>query len=379
MLSVHYGGVVAGKESVNELQVLNRVKKIIFLPLWRKFHAILNQKKIALPSGPRVFVFLPADYGNIGDLAIAEAQRQFLTVALPASSVVAVPISMTLEILHSIRKQIMSDDVVTVIGGGNMGSLYPDIEGLRQQVIRSFPKNRVICFPQTLDWNDSDASNVALKRIVRVYSRHPDLHLFARETVSFKKLQDLFAGQRSVKVMLAPDIVLSATASGLGAGECGRVDRVLLCLRNDGERRLQEHEEAVLRQALAEAGLSVEETDTHAGGAGLSLEYCAQLVIGKLEQFQAARLVVTDRLHGMILAALTGTPCLVLPNSNHKIRQTWLDWLQEVPQVRFLALSEMADAGAAIHQLLAMPRRDPATPVVDPEHFADLRAALDLR
>lgn len=135
----------------------------------------------------------------------------------------------------------------------------------------------------------------------------------------------------------------------------------------------------MLRRALVATGLDVEETDTHAGGAGLAPERCTQLVADKLGQFQSARLVVTDRLHGMILAVLAGTPCLVLPNSNHKIRQTWLDWLRQVPQVRFLALSEVADAGAAIRQLLAMPRRDPAAPVIDPAHFSGLRAALEMQ
>lgn len=359
--------------------MLDRVKKTIILPLWRRCYAVLHRKEMALPAGRRAFVFLSADYGNIGDLAIAEAQRQFLARTLPAFNVVPVPISMTAETLHSIRRQIAPGDVVTLIGGGNMGSLYPDIEELRQQVIGAFHGNRVVCFPQTLDWTDSGASGRALARMVRVYSRHPDLYLFARETVSFKKLRELFADRPSVQVGLAPDIVLSAGAGTLAAAGGAQPDGVLLCLRNDGERRLGADDEAVLRQALAETGLELEETDTHAGGAGLAPERCTQLVAGKLGQFQAARLVVTDRLHGMILAVLAGTPCLVLPNSNHKIRQTWLDWLVQVPQVRFLALSEMADAGTAVRRLLDTPRRDPTAPVVDTEHFADLRAALEVQ
>ena len=355
------------------------VKQKILLPVWRRLHAVLNRQELALPDGSRAFVLLSADYGNIGDLAIAEAQRRFLAAALPSFSVVVVPISMTLETLRSIRAQVMPGDVITLIGGGNMGYMYPDIEELRQQVIRAFSGNRVICFPQTLDWSQSSASQRALARIARTYSRHPDLHLFARETVTLKKLQELFADRPSVNVGLAPDIVLSATASGLGMDGGAPSGVVLLCLRNDGERKLGEHDGAVLRKVLAETKLDVEETDTHAGGAGLSPERCAQLLVEKLEQFEAARLVVTDRLHGMIMAALVGTPCLVLPNSNHKIRQTWLDWLTQVPQVRFLAVSELADAGTAIRQLLATPRRDPASPVIDPAHFAGLRAALEAR
>lgn len=356
--------------------MLDRVKKAMILPLWRRAYVALHQIELVLPAGPRALLFLRADYGNIGDLAISEAQRQFLLHALPSFEVVPVPISITEEALHSIRKQIAPGDIVTIVGGGNMGSMYPDIEALRQRVIRAFPDNRVICFPQTLDWDESGASKRALTRIARVYARHPDLHVFARETVSLKKLKEMFSNRPSVKVGLAPDIVLSATGSALGVNGVARPDGVLLCLRNDGERRLGERDEAAVRQALVDSGLAVVETDTHAGGAGLSSDRCTQLVAGKLEQFAAARLVVTDRLHGMILAALAGTPCLVLPNANHKIRQTWLDWMTQVPQVRFLALSEIGDVSAVVGQLLDAPRRDPATAVVDARSFDDLRAAL---
>lgn len=358
------------------MTLLRVIKSVIPLKLKGKLRAEFARDKMELPHGRRSVLFLSADYGNIGDLAIGESQRQFLTSVLPLYLVVTVPISRTMGVIDSVRKQVAPTDIITIIGGGNMGSLYPDIEDLRQQVIRSFPRNRVVCFPQTLDWDGSSQSSKALERIVRTYSRHPDLHLFARESMSFEKLQTMFAGHVSVKVRLAPDIVLSATASALGASACAASGGALLCLRGDQERSLEEHHHKVLRDALTAAGLAVEVTDTHVGGSGLSSERCAQLVAGKIKQFQAARLVVTDRLHGMILAALTGTPCLVLPNSNHKIWQTWLDWMANMPQIRFLSIAEVSTASVVVRELLSVPRRDPTTPVVDPVHFADLRTAL---
>ena len=93
-----------------------------------------------------------------------------------------------------------------------------------------------------------------------------------------------------------------------------------------------EHEEyatlsrnSILHRALINVGLEFEVTDTHAGGVKLAPELCARLLADKLSQFRAAQLVVTDRLHGMIMSLLAGTPCLVLPNGNHKISQTWVD------------------------------------------------------
>ncbi|WP_083868162.1 polysaccharide pyruvyl transferase family protein [Halomonas smyrnensis] len=340
---------------------------------------LLRSRAFPLPPGSRLFVFLSADYGNIGDIAISRAQQAFVSSVAGARTIVPIPISQTRYVLQSIRVQMNDDDLVTVIGGGNMGFLYPDIEDLRQLVIRSFPNNRIVCFPQTLDWNESRQSRHALDRIVRVYSQHPDLYLHAREAVSYEKLKELFADQSAVRIGFVPDIVLSATAAELGADGDDSPRGALLCLRDDRERLLDDSHRQVLSQALIDAGLDSEVTDTHVGGSSLLPERCAQLLAEKLMQFQAARLVVTDRLHGMILAALAGTPCLVLPNSNHKIRQTWKDWLADVQQVRFLALEELGEREGideAVRQLLATPRRDPAEPVINRAHYEDLRRAI---
>lgn len=359
--------------------MLDSVKKLMPAGAKRAIRSLLYSRHMTLPPTPRAFLFLAADYGNIGDLAITAAQRRFLSQVAPGHQVVPVPISVTRDVIRSLRRQVAPNDIVTTVGGGNMGSLYPDIEELRQLVIRSFPRNRLICFPQTLDWDECETSRRALERIARVYSGHPDLHLFARETVSFARLKEVFAGHTSVKVRLVPDIVLSATARDLGARAVSAPRGALLCLRDDRERSLEDEHRDALQRALADAGLQTEATDTHAGGARLASEHCAQLLADKLTQFQGVRLVVTDRLHGMILAALAGTPCLVLPNSNHKIRQTWQDWLADVPQVRFLSLAELPTVGAVVQELLAVFRRDPASTVIDPSRYAALIAALQDR
>src|SRR5690606_11116 len=154
-----------------------KVKQIIF--------TMLRKQNIILPEKKRIFIFLSADYGNIGDLAISKAQGNFLKDNLEDYEVFPVPISKTRIWLGSIKKQVTSADIITIIGGGNMGSLYPDIEDLRQLVIQSFPYNKIVCFPQTLDWDDSQSSNQALKKIVKIYSGHTDIHIFARESITY--------------------------------------------------------------------------------------------------------------------------------------------------------------------------------------------------
>lgn len=359
------------------MKYLNVVSKRLPLTFKVKLTSLFKKKEIKLNSGKKAFVFLAADYGNIGDIAISFAQSQFLNNVLPNYEVVSIPISQTRFLIDSINKQIKADDIVTIIGGGNMGGTYPDIEALRQLVIKTFRANRIISFPQTLDWNQSAQSKRALKKIIKVYSSHPDIHLFARESISFAKLTKMFSGANNVSVNLVPDIVMSATAKLLGATECHKTSGILRCLRDDKEAALTSKQYSIVDKALVKTGCNIEKTDTHAGGSQLSAAHCTQLLTDKLNQFRTANLVVTDRLHGMIMSLLSGTPCLVLPNSNHKIRQTQADWLQNHPRIIFLELDEIDQISKAIESLLSLSHGTLNESPVDSNKYNDLKKALE--
>ena len=355
---------------------LSSIKSLIPLSLKKCLIPFLQPQNLILPEGRRNFIFLAADYGNIGDLAITAAQKNFLRIHSPGCELVAIPISVTRQLLRSIRRQITQHDLVTIIGGGNMGSLYPDIEELRQLVIRTFPRNRIVCFPQTLDWDESVVSVRALREIVRTYSRHPDIYVFARESITRDKLAELFREHGNVTIGYVPDIVMSTTGAALGATSDAVPSGILRCLRDDRECVLDAVCYAQLDAALVGTGQAITRTDTHAGGSQLDEAQCALLLAGKLEQFRAARLVVTDRLHGMILSVLAGTPCLVLPNANHKIRQTWLDWLQGHPLVAFLEPEHFDTLPEVLERLLDSPRGNLQTLPLDTRYYASLKKAL---
>lgn len=345
-----------------------KVKQIIF--------TMLKKQNIIFPEKKRIFIFLSADYGNIGDLAISKAQENFLKDNLKDYEVFPVPISKTRIWLGSIKKQVTSADIITIIGGGNMGSLYPDIEDLRQLVIQSFPYNKIVCFPQTLDWEESQSSHKALKKLVKIYASHSDIHVFARELITYKKLEDVFNSQKNVKIGFVPDIVMSTSAKQLGVLNSSKPTGILTCLRNDKECALKAKHYAILDSAIGDTGLTLTKTDTHAGGSGLSKAECDKLLSNKIQQFAEAQLVITDRLHGMILCILSGTPCLVLPNSNHKIRQTYLNWLKDHPRVIFVEIENFTQVPKYIDQLLSQPRGNLTDSPVELTQYKPLIKAL---
>lgn len=58
-----------------------------------------------------------------------------------------------------------------------------------------------------------------------------------------------------------------------------------------------------------------------------------EIVEQQLSRFASAKLIITDRLHGMVFAALVGTPCIVFNNYNHKVCGTY-DWIKALPYIR---------------------------------------------
>ncbi|ART79893.1 polysaccharide pyruvyl transferase family protein [Oceanisphaera avium] len=353
------------------------IKSLVPVAYKHRIAARLNAQALTLPPGPRAFVFLAADYGNVGDMAITAAQVNFLKQQLPHYHIVTIAVDQTRALIRSVRRQIQPHDLVTLIGGGNMGVMYPDIESLRQLVIRYFPQQRIVCFPQTLDWDDSPLSERTLRQLVKNYARHPNLHVFAREITSYHKLRALFSRYPNVKIGLVPDIVMSVTAAQLASQNPVQKAHLLRCLRADKEAALLSVQYARLDRALMDSGLKITLTDTVINADQLDNEQCASALADKLSQFRGARLVVTDRLHGMIFCLLTGTPCLVLANSNQKIQQTWLDWLQDQPRIKFVKTEQLHQVPSMIRELLALPQGPLDELALSAHHYQPLEQAIN--
>lgn len=294
------------------------------LLLYWKFKLIskFRQGDFELPKGPRCLIFLAADYGNLGDVAITYAQKKFLQKHFPEHDVIEVPAAQTLTNLYPIKRQIRPDDVVTVVGGGNMGDMYGDLELLRLMIVRAFPKNRIILFPQTIDYTDSREAQWLIRLSKKVYRHHQRLTMGARETVSYEMMKRLYRG---VDIRLTPDIVMGLDERNV---EIEREPIATFCLRNDREKADNSGMVDDIKRLCQTVGLSIEYRDTHIGGSRYSQSEKYSALGNLWNHFRRSRLVVTDRLHGMIFAYITGTPALVLPNSNFKVSACY-NWIKD--------------------------------------------------
>lgn len=291
---------------------------------WKKYGAIYRKHQ----DKKRVYFIGLPEHGNLGDHAIALGMERLLYDWLPEYDVFTIKYGEVLMQMPLIRHYIKAEDMIVLIGGGNMGVEYFFEEELRRLVISYFPNNKIVIFPQTIDFGDSDYGKSELKKTQKIYNDHKNLHLFARESHSFEMMKTYFS---SVDVHLAPDIVNYYRFSEKTEERKG----VLLCLRSDKETALSGKVFAELLQRFRSHDISYESTDTVFSYVPDIMQETIrkQLVENKLRQFARAKIVVTDRLHGMIFSVITKTPCVVFGNYNHKVKSSYETWYQSLDSV----------------------------------------------
>lgn len=312
-----------------------------FLYPFRRLHGVIFEKRqqrkllnavikrIKMTSPNTVLFVLTPTHGNLGDHAIAEATEELLqTVELDYIEIT----TNELEALRQYGKMgVMDGHPILVNGGGNLGTLWPAVERLFRALITGVPKSTIICMPNTIYYESSSAGRREMQKSQKIYNRHNKLILCARERISYDLMKKNYNN-----VLLIPDMALSLNKCKSEA----KRDGCILCLRNDIEKTLTEHEALMIReQAKKLFGARVKESDMNIQRAVPAAER-HQVLEEKYAEFRAAELIITDRLHGMIFAAITGTPCIIVNSKSPKVRGNY-QWVQEFDYLKFITDPKM--------------------------------------
>lgn len=280
----------------------------------------------------RVYIIGTPEYHNLGDHAIAYAEEQFVYRYMPDKQVIQVTEDEIVNNFKDFSKEIQKSDILLLQGGGNMGSEYAVQERIRSKIISEFPHNRIVIMPQTIYFKKTKESQHLISKMIQIYGQHRNLLLVAREEVSFSIMKSKF---KKNKVVLCPDIVLSLSYEKIAATLMRPDQRrgALLLLRSDAEGVLNIEQLLKMKEVCAEYFQEVRMTETSISYAVTEAHREMELH-RKWEEFTRVEMVITDRLHGMIFAAITKTPCIVLTNYNHKLSGSF-QWLESLPYIRY--------------------------------------------
>lgn len=280
----------------------------------------------------KAYLLNTPEHGNLGDHAIAMAEKKFLNDYFPEFEVVE--IIGTDSLFQNKLQMINDEDIIFLHGGGYLGDLWPWEDERCKNIIQQFPDNKIIYFPQTYYFADEKTRQQKIEEDKAFYERYPNVSFFLRDANSYHMVINSICSDWN-NVRKYPDIVLY----GRYEKQLNR-DGILLCLRSDKERISERNWEETVLAYAKQNNLSVKYTDMVEGDY-LNVDDREDAVSSKMDEFASAQLVITDRLHGMIVAALTGTPCIAFDNISGKVSGVY-QWIKDLEYIKCISESDFS-------------------------------------
>jgi pyruvyl transferase EpsI len=303
------------------LKYLNGYNYFISSKYKNQFAHLKNRKKIILTLTPT--------HGNLGDHAIAFASKKYLEENFKDYEIIELNMFEIYKYGKAVYSVLTPNDFIFLIGGGNMNNLYDQEEWTRRFVIKTFNDIPIVSLPQTINFTKDQKGQGEFHVSKRIYNRHKNLTVIAREEKSYGIMDNAFT---NANVLLNPDMVLYLENMKLSKNV--KRNNILVCLRNDKEMYISVDKRDEIIGRLKDQFENVEISDTVINESiGKDLR---ERELKKIwEQFSSSKVVVTDRLHGMIFAVITKTPCVVIRNSDHKITESY-KWIESLNYIRLI-------------------------------------------
>lgn len=244
---------------------------------------------------------------------------------------------------HALRRS-LPEGPIFLHGGGNFGDIWPEHQLLREKIFTAFKDRIIVQLPQTVNFNSHAAAARCRTSMDGLY--HP---LFlVRDDTSAKVVSDLLGFQATI----TPDAAIFL--GSLTSGNRKPTDMLSL-LRTDQESAhsgittstIEEApsedwlvEPAKFRNQCKRAAIMRSSTRLRLSKRHAKDLYYNYLASGRvsrgINQLSNTKVVITDRLHGVLLCLLLGVPCVALDNNYGKVHGYIRYWLSDATGI-FLA------------------------------------------
>lgn len=292
--------------------------------------------------GKKVLIVDAPYYNNIGDVLIWQGTLDFLK-------------NNNIGILgvHSentfLFPPIATDVTILLMGGGNFGDLWRSFQDFRIQIIKAYPKNRIVMLPQSVYYHNEDL----MVEDSNTFAAHKNLHLCARDEASYKFFSRYFNKNH---LYLLPDMAFAISDDTLNSYRSRKTKKKLYFKRLD-------------KELNSSVSIDNQNTDTHDWPSfekfpfGVKfvgfctnqikklpssfiqkplfeiIDEAANHLVRKnevrmgLEFLSVYGYILTTRLHAMILGILLHTPVAYLDNTTGKLSAFADTWLQDLADV----------------------------------------------
>lgn len=285
----------------------NRIKR-------DKFINYLIRKKTSHKKN--IYLMMLPEHGNLGDYLIGYSSQDFLLNNFREYELINVTTDEWNVASRELKAFITPDDVLVFSGGGYMGDVWDSGMVLRE-ITEAFPYNKKIIMPNTLTYKEMYVEHIHndLKKILG----DNNTYLCFRDKKSYDICSELGMGNSCIYV---PDMALY---SHVRKKSEERLNRVLLCMRDDEEKIFGNIEE--LKNGFDVHNITHDEFNICRGKRILQDDGQNELKKA-FSTISKYKLVITDRLHVMLICYLTQTPCVAFDNSTNKVSEVF-NWISD--------------------------------------------------
>lgn len=285
----------------------NYIKKKRFLDY--VISNINNEKKY-------IYLLMLPEHGNLGDYLIGYAVQKFLKDFFSEYEVINVTTVEWTITSKELKSIIRKNDILVFTGGGFIGDVW-ESGSVLNEIIEAFPYNKKFLMPNTLTYKiyNNIQINADLKNILK----DNNTYICFRDEMSYDRCNEFGWSNYCIYV---PDMALYMR---IYRHKCkNKVNRVLLCLRDDIEKDFKCVDS--LKNGLLSRRIMYDEYSI-CRGTSISQEEGYRELSDVYKHIAKYKLVITDRLHVMLICYLLKVPCIAFDNLTHKVSEVykWID------------------------------------------------------
>ena len=237
------------------------------------------------------------------------------------------------------RGRLLRDRTILLAGGGNFGDLWSPPQAFREELLEWCRDSPIVQLPQSIHFQ----SRTEMRRTGDLLKRHGNVTLLLRDQKSLEFAREEFQVRSELcpdmALLLKPQVPTARSDAGIlwlcrddqesrgWATMPAPSDIVRVDWLHEPRGRLELAHDLLFRQRMLHPH-GLERTG--------SLQHRIQNALATrrlrrgLRLLGSARVIITDRLHGHILATMSGIPHVVLDNTYGKLRSFYDTWTCEV-------------------------------------------------